>query len=147
MSGHTYSAHPYSAKAALEVLRYVLKHGLIKQSEKKGAVLKKKLDEAASQSGIIGDVRGKGLLLGIEFVADQKTKKVFPPEQAITQLIVSEAKKRGLIVYPSKAGIDSGEGDAVIIAPPFTISDGEMEELISIFSETVAAVEKNLKKD
>lgn len=56
-------------------------------------------------------------------------------------------EKRGLIVYPSKAGIDSGEGDAVIIAPPFTISDGEMEELISIFSETVAAVEKNLKKD
>ncbi|PTU28869.1 aspartate aminotransferase family protein [Bacillus subtilis] len=147
MSGHTYSAHPYSAKAALEVLRYVLKHGLIKQSEVKGAVLRKKLEEAASQSGIIGDVRGKGLLLGIEFVADKKTKKVFPPEQAVTQLIVSEAKKRGLIVYPSKAGIDSGEGDAVIIAPPFTISDGEVEELISIFSETVAAVEKNLKKD
>lgn len=109
-------------------------------------MLKKKLDEAASQSGIIGDVRGKGLLLGVEFVADQKTKKVFPQEQTITQIIVSEAKKRGLIVYPSKAGIDSGEGDAVIIAPPFTISDGEMEELISIFSETVAAVEKNLKR-
>lgn len=58
-------------------------------------MLKKKLDEAASQSGIIGEVRGKGLLLGIEFVADQKTKKVFPPEQAITQLIVSEAKNAG----------------------------------------------------
>nr|MDH3084321.1 hypothetical protein [Bacillus subtilis] len=70
---------------------------------------------------------------------------MFPPEQAVTQIIVSEAKKRGLIVYPSKAGIDSGEGDAVIIAPPFTISDGEMEELISIFSETVAPVKK-LKK-
>lgn len=105
-------------------------------------MLKEKLDEAASQSGIIGDVRGKGLLLGVEFVADQKTKKVFPPEQAVTQIIVSEAKKRGLIVYPSKAGIDSGEGDAVIIAPPFTISDGEMEELISIFQKQLRRSKK-----
>lgn len=109
-------------------------------------MLKKKLDEAASQSGIIGDVRGKGLLLGVEFVADQKTKKVFPPEQAVTQLIVSEAKKRGLIVYPSKAGIDSGEGDAVIIAPPFTISDGEMEEPYLYFFRNSCSGRKKLKK-
>lgn len=143
MSGHTYSAHPFSAKAALEVLRYVIRHGLIKQSEEKGFKLKKKLEEMMHRSGIIGDVRGKGLLLGVEFVANKKTKRVFPQDQSMTQRIISEAKKRGLIVYPSKAGIDSGEGDAVIIAPPFTISDGEMEELISTFSETVAEVEKN----
>ena len=143
MSGHTYSAHPFSAKAALEVLRYVIRHGLIKQSEEKGFKLKKKLEEMMHRSGIIGDVRGKGLLLGVEFVADKKTKRVFPQDRSMTQCIISEAKKRGLIVYPSKAGIDSGEGDAVIIAPPFTISDGEMEELISTFSETVAEVEKN----
>ncbi len=92
-------------------------------------------------------MRGKGLLLGVEFVSDKKTKNVFPPEQAVTQRMIGEAKKRGLIVYPAKAGIDSGEGDAVIIAPPFTISDGEAKELISIFSETVVAVEKILKKD
>jgi adenosylmethionine-8-amino-7-oxononanoate aminotransferase len=143
MSGHTYSAHPYSAKAALEVLRYVIRHGLIKQSEEKGFKLKKKLEAMMHRSGIIGDVRGKGLLLGVEFVADKKTKRVFPQERSMTQRIISEAKKRGLIIYPAKAGIDSGEGDAVIIAPPFTISDEEMEELISTFSETVAEVEKN----
>ncbi|MEC1614597.1 aspartate aminotransferase family protein [Bacillus mojavensis] len=143
MSGHTYSAHPYSAKAALEVLRYVSRHGLIKQSEEKGFKLKKELEAMMHRSGIIGDVRGKGLLLGVEFVADKKTKRVFPQDRSMTQRIISEAKKRGLIVYPAKAGIDSGEGDAVIIAPPFTISDEEMEELISTFSETVAEVEKN----
>ncbi|MCY8855683.1 aspartate aminotransferase family protein [Bacillus atrophaeus] len=147
MSGHTYSANPYSARAALEVLKYVEKHDLLKKSEEKGEVLKKKLTDLMNQSDMIGDVRGKGLLLGVEFVANKKTKQAFPPELSVGQHIISAAKKRGLIIYPAKPGIDSGEGDAVIIAPPFTISSAEMAELTDLFSDAVSEVEKKLKRD
>lgn len=77
MSGHTYSANPYCARAALEVLRYVKKHELLRQSEEKGVMLKRKLEEIKERSGVIGDVRGKGLLIGVEFVKDKTTKDVF----------------------------------------------------------------------
>ena len=59
MSGHTYSANPYCARAALEVLRYVKKYELLRQSEEKGVMLKRKLEEIKERSGVIGDVRGK----------------------------------------------------------------------------------------
>ncbi|MES1033800.1 aspartate aminotransferase family protein [Bacillus velezensis] len=147
MSGHTYSANPYCARAALEVLRYVKKHGLLRQSEEKGVMLKRKLEEIKERSGVIGDVRGKGLLIGVEFVKDKTTKDVFSKKQAFTEKIIKAAKKRGLLIYPAKPGIDSGEGDAVIIAPPFTISYAELDELSDLFSQAAEEVEKMMKKD
>ncbi|KXZ18183.1 hypothetical protein AXI59_17000 [Bacillus nakamurai] len=147
MSGHTYSANPYCARAALEVLRYVEKHNLLRQSEEKGAVLLRKLENVMEQSPIIGDVRGKGLLLGVEFVKDKSSKEVFQKNRSLTENIIKEAKKRGLLIYPAKPGIDSGEGDAVIIAPPFTISHAELEELTDKFSQAVKQVEKMMKRD
>lgn len=147
MSGHTYSANPYCARAALEVLRYVKKHELLRQSEEKGVMLKRKLEEIKERSGVIGDVRGKGLLIGVEFVKDKTTKDVFSKKQAFTEKIIKAAKKRGLLIYPAKPGIDSGEGDAVIIAPPFTISYAELDELSDLFSQAAEEVEKMMKKD
>ncbi|WP_145645781.1 aminotransferase class III-fold pyridoxal phosphate-dependent enzyme, partial [Bacillus paralicheniformis] len=146
MSGHTYSANPFSTRAALTVLRYMLKHDLVKQARIKGEKLKKMLKEVMKQSSIIGDVRGKGLLIGIEFVADRKSKKTFPSSMPVSALVISEAKKRGLLLYPSQAGIDGGGGDAVIIAPPLTISDQELEELIHIFKHAVHEIEKQAEK-
>ncbi|UWS63873.1 aspartate aminotransferase family protein [Bacillus paralicheniformis] len=146
MSGHTYSANPFSTRAALAVLRYILKHDLVKQARIKGEKLKKMLKEVMKQSSIIGEVRGKGLLIGIEFVADRKSKKTFPSSMPVSALVISEAKKRGLLLYPSQAGIDGGGGDAVIIAPPLTISDQELEELIHIFKHAVHEIEKQAEK-
>lgn len=147
MSGHTYSANPYCARAALEVLRYVKKHELLRQAEEKGAILMRKLEQIKERSGVIGDVRGKGLLIGVEFVKDKTTKEVFPKKQGFTEKMIKEAKKRGLLIYPSKPGIDSGEGDAVIIAPPFTISHAELDELSDLFSQAAEEVEKMMKRD
>lgn len=147
MSGHTYSANPYCARAALEVLRYVKKHELLRQSEEKGVMLKRKLEEIKERSGVIGDVRGKGLLIGVEFVKDKTTKDIFSKKQGFTEKIIKAAKKRGLLIYPAKPGIDSGEGDAVIIAPPFTISYAELDELSDLFSQAAEEVEKMMKKD
>lgn len=145
MSGHTYSANPFSARAALAVLRYILKHDLVKQAEIKGEKLKRMLKEVMKQSSIIGDVRGKGLLLGIEFVADQKAKDISFFNAGVGSRHF-RSEKRGLLLYPSQAGIDGGGGDAVIIAPPLTISDKEMEELIEIFKHAVYEIEKQAEK-
>ncbi|KAA6482580.1 aspartate aminotransferase family protein [Bacillus swezeyi] len=146
MSGHTYSANPFSAAAALSVLRYIVKHDLPRQAETKGIKLKKKLREAMKHSNIIGDIRGKGMLLGVEFVADQKSKKIFPSTMSVSARIIAEAKSRGLLIYPAQAGIDGGGGDAVIIAPPLTISETELDELVQLFKEAVDMIEKQAEK-
>ncbi|MCZ0067840.1 aspartate aminotransferase family protein [Bacillus sonorensis] len=146
MSGHTYSANPFSAAAALAVLRYIVKHDLPKKAAVKGERLKKELEEIMKQSKIIGDIRGKGLLLGVEFVSDKKSKTPFPASMELSARIISEAKRRGLLIYPAQAGIDGGEGDAVIIAPPLTVSEAEMKELVQIFRDSVHMVEKQAEK-
>ncbi|ATH92070.1 aspartate aminotransferase family protein [Bacillus glycinifermentans] len=146
MSGHTYSANPFSAAAALAVLRYIIKNDLPRKAVVKGDKLKKKLMDVMEQTGIIGEIRGKGLLLGVEFVSDQKSKKTFPVSLSVSRRIIAEAKKRGLLLYPAQAGIDGGGGDAVIIAPPLTVSEAEMEELVHIFRESVHEVEKQVEK-
>lgn len=101
MSGHTYSANPYCARAALEVLRYVKKHELLRQSEEKGVMLKRKLEEIKERSGVIGDVRGKGLLIGVEFVKDKTTKDVFRKTGLHRKII--KAAKTGPAYLPCKA--------------------------------------------
>ncbi|MFN2745700.1 MULTISPECIES: aspartate aminotransferase family protein [Bacillus] len=146
MSGHTYSANPFSAAAALSVLRYIIKHDLPRQAATKGKRLKNRLRDVMKQSNIIGDIRGKGLLLGVEFVSDKKSKKPFPSSLSVSARIISEAKRRGLLIYPAEAGIAGGGGDAVIIAPPLTITDHEMDELVFCLQEAVHAVEKQVEK-
>ena len=81
--------------------------------------------ELKGQFSFIGDIRGKGLLLGIEFVEDAATKTPFPRKAMVTQKIIALAKEKGLLVYPAGAGIDGVNGDAIIIAPPLTITKDE----------------------
>jgi adenosylmethionine-8-amino-7-oxononanoate aminotransferase len=140
MSGHTFSANPFSARAGLEVVRYCKTNHLCRQAEQKGEELMRKLNELKKQSKIIGDIRGKGLLIGVEFVRDKETKLPFPPENGLTEKVVKEAKRRGLLLYPSSAGMEN-EGNAVIISPPLTISKEEMQELFDLFTETVQTIE------
>src|SRR5690625_5159105 len=77
MSGHTYSANPQSAATALAVINYIQKNNLVEETAEKGAYLKEKIKQLAKDSPIIGDVRGKGLFIGVEFVANKKTKEPF----------------------------------------------------------------------
>lgn len=111
----------------------------------KGERLKKELEGIMKQSKIIGDIRGKGLLLGVEFVSDKKAKHHFPLQWSC-QRELFRSERRGLLIYPAQAGIDGGEGDAVIIAPPLTVSEAEMKELVQIFRDSVHMVEKQAEK-
>ncbi|MGG1217039.1 aspartate aminotransferase family protein [Priestia endophytica] len=147
MSGHTFSANPLSCATALSVLQYVEKHNLVDESAQKGAYLKKELLKLKERFSIIGDVRGEGLLLGVEFVEDKKTKEPFPTSAQLTNQIIQTAMQNGLLLYPSAAGIEGVRGDAVIISPPFTIKEGEIKELLCRFEKTLSSIEMRLKNN
>jgi len=139
MSGHTLSANPQSCAVSLAVLEYLEKNEINKEVECKGVYLKNQLEKLKGQFSFIGDVRGKGLLLGIEFVEDRDTKTPFPRKSLITQKVIALAKEKGLLVYPAGAGIDGVNGDAIIVSPPLTITKREIENLVFLLKETFAA--------
>ena len=136
MSGHTLSANPQACAAALAVLQYLEQNNIIQEVESKGVYLQDQLEKLKALFPFIGDVRGKGLLLGIEFVQDVDSKTPFPRNARITQRIVELAKEKGLLVYPAGAGIDGINGDSIIISPPLTITKIEMDELVHLLKET-----------
>jgi adenosylmethionine-8-amino-7-oxononanoate aminotransferase len=137
MSGHTLSANPQACAAALAVLKYLEQNNIIQEVESKGVYLQDQLEKLKALFPFIGDVRGKGLLLGIEFVQDVDSKTPFPRNARITQRIVELAKEKGLLVYPAGAGIDGINGDSIIISPPLTITKIEMDELVHLLKETL----------
>lgn len=144
MSGHTYSANPLSAATSLAVLEYIEKHHLIKRAEKIGNFLKTKLLDLKKEVTMIGDVRGKGLLLGVEFVEDRNLMRPFPATKKVTNLVIQKALEKGLLVYPANAGDEGITGDAIIIAPPLVITEDEVNELIKRFRDALLDVEQEL---
>ncbi|MDT8861161.1 aspartate aminotransferase family protein [Alkalihalobacillus sp. MEB130] len=129
MSGHTFSANPQSAAIALAVLNYLEKEKVVENVQRLGEMLLQKLDLLAKQNPIIGDIRGKGLLIGVEFHSKS--------HGSLTQKMVKTARDKGLLLYPSSAGVDGIEGDGIIIAPPLTIKEKELDELVALFAETL----------
>lgn len=144
MAGHTYSGNPLSAAVSLAVIRYMKKHQLPERADLSGRYLMNALKDVQTNHFIIGDVRGKGLLIGIEFVADRLSKTPFPAHAQMTHLVVETAKQNGLLVYPASAGEDGLGGAAVMIAPPLSITQQEMDELIQLFEQTITQVEQEV---
>ncbi|WP_404329017.1 aspartate aminotransferase family protein [Mesobacillus maritimus] len=145
MSGHTLSANPQSSAVALAVLEYLEKNNVIEDVEAKGTYLKNSLKKLKTLFPFIGDIRGKGLLIGIEFVGNPKTKQSFPRELNVTERVVKMAKDVGLLLYPATAGEDGKSGDAIIISPPLTITKREIEELVRLFTSALTKVQEELE--
>lgn len=145
MSGHTLSANPQSCAVALAVIEYMEKKRLLPQIAEKSRLLFQELEGVKQQFPFIGDIRGKGLLIGVEFVADKETKTPFSRHENVTAKAVNLALQHGLLLYPAQAGIDGINGDAVLIAPPLTISKQEIRELIRRLSIAFKALSEELQ--
>ena len=122
LHGFTYNAHPISLAAGRAVLQYLQKHKLVQAADDQqpgtpAQELRKALDSLLELPAV-GDVRGIGLLLGVEFVADKKTKAAFDPKKNFAGLVGQAAAKRGLLVYPMQGCVDGIAGDHLLIAPP-----------------------------
>ncbi|OEH93611.1 aspartate aminotransferase family protein [Bacillus solimangrovi] len=144
MSGHTYSANPQSAAVSLAVLDYIEKHDLVAASADNGEYLLHQLQPLLERYELIGNIRGKGLMVGVEFVANAFTKIPFDKALNVRDMIVQRAQHYGLLIYPSGAGIDGNAGDAVIIAPPLTIKKEEIDQLVEIFERAVYDIQDEL---
>jgi adenosylmethionine-8-amino-7-oxononanoate aminotransferase len=125
--GHTYMAHPTACAAALAVQEAIVEEQLLGRVRQQGVRLRELLGERLGAHPHVGDIRGRGLLLGLELVADRATKRPFPPERRLHARIRSEAMARGLMCYPNGGTIDGVRGDHVLLAPPYIVTDAELE--------------------
>ena len=129
--GHTYLGHPVATAAALAVVGKILDQRLTERSLRQGDKLSSALHECFGQHPHVGDIRGRGLFQAIELVADRKTKQPFDPSMGLAGKIKSAAFEAGLICYPMPGTRDGQSGDHVLLAPPFIITDKQIEELVS----------------
>jgi len=128
--GHTYMGHPVAAAAALAVLGRLLDDGLLERVSPMGAALRKGLESAFGQHPHVGDIRGRGLFLGLELVADRTTKEPFDPALRTSARLKAAAFDEGLICYPMSGTIDGQKGDHVLLAPPFIMEEHHIDEII-----------------
>ncbi|MED4912186.1 aspartate aminotransferase family protein [Brevibacillus centrosporus] len=146
MAGHTYSANPQSAAVSLAVLNYIEKNNLIEKSAENGAYLLQRLQGLADELPLVGDARGLGMLCGLEFVKNKQTKEPFALSENVSAKVIAKAFEKGLLVYPAVGGIDGVAGDSVILAPPLTITQEEIDTLIGILKEAIEAVQQELQQ-
>ena len=127
--GFTYSHHAVGAAVAREVLRLLETESLVEASETKGRALRALLDGRLAGHPNVGEIRGRGLMVGIELVADRDTHEPFPRADRLTERIVRTARADGLLLY-SGTGLANGiDGDAILLGPPFVVTDAELERI------------------
>lgn len=144
IGGHTFNAHPVTASVGLSVLDYLEKHQIIKGIENKGRLLSEGLKSIRDTQQIVGDVRGKGLMWGMEFVKDKESKLPFEPDLKVFHRVTLKALENGLVIYPVNGCVDGVRGDGILICPPLTITEQEINLLIQKLQETLDEVSKEI---
>jgi len=137
--GHTYLGHPTACAAALAVQQTVQEEGMLAKVRAKGMTLEGLLKERLGHHPAVGDMRGRGLFWGVEFVQDRAAKTPFPASLKLHAGIKREAMARGLMCYPMGGTLDGRSGDHLLIAPPFIVSDTELEMIVSRLGEAIDA--------
>jgi adenosylmethionine-8-amino-7-oxononanoate aminotransferase len=138
--GFTYSHHVVGAAVARAVLSTLRSEHLVEASREKGETLAKLLVEALADDPHVGDVRGRGLMVGVELVEDRSTARPFPRADRVTERVVGAAREAGLLVYSSTGCADGTDGDLLMFGPPFVITDDEMTEAVAISAAAVATI-------
>jgi adenosylmethionine-8-amino-7-oxononanoate aminotransferase len=138
--GHTYLGHPVACAASLAVQRAIRVEGLLANVTTLGARLDALLRERLGAHPNVGDIRGRGFFRGIELVADRASKAALPPGDKVHSRIKSVAMAHGLLCYPAGGTVDGAQGDHVLLAPPFNVSIGHLEELVDKLAGAIEQV-------
>ena len=138
--GHTFMAHPVACAAAVATIQTIGDQKLLQAVNQQGAMLKRELESALSDFPYIGDIRGKGLFLGIELVADKVSKIPLPNSTLADKKIKQQAMKNGLMCYPMGGTIDGVNGHHILLAPPFIIERSHIDELVEKLTRTLREV-------
>jgi adenosylmethionine-8-amino-7-oxononanoate aminotransferase len=143
-AGHTLNANAVSCAAGLVVIQYILDHHLVENSKARGEQLTAGLNSMMDRHPSLGDVRGKGLMVGFELVKARATKEPYDPAKHVSVLLERAALQRGLVTYPCTGSIEGVAGDMVLMAPPLVINGAEIDEILKILDESLTEVEAAL---
>ena len=135
--GFTYSHGPVAAAVGNEVLRILEDEDLVTGSATKGDRLKADLVAALGSHPNVGDIRGRGLLVGLELVADRESRAPYPRSARLTEAVVRGARERGVLVYSGTGNADGTNGDTILLGPPFVITDDEMGRIVEVLAEVI----------
>jgi adenosylmethionine-8-amino-7-oxononanoate aminotransferase len=135
--GFTYSHSPVGAAVAGEVLRILETENLVEASATKGERLLALLRARLGDHPNVGEIRGRGLLVGVELVADRATRRSFPRTAHLIEGVMAHARDEGLLLYHGTGNEDGTNGDTILLGPPFVISDAELEKIAEILGRAV----------
>jgi adenosylmethionine-8-amino-7-oxononanoate aminotransferase len=138
--GQTYNAHAVGCAAALAVQRVIQDEGLLGRVAVAGERLRALLTERFGNHRNVGDIRGRGLLLALELVEDRATKAPFDAALRLHERAKAEAFARGLLIYPGGGTADGRRGDHILLAPPYNVTNEELEMIVDMLSDTLDAV-------
>ena len=139
----TFSHHPVACAAGVATMRYLKKHKLVERCAQMGRVLHDRIRLLADLPHV-GDVRGRGLLAGIEFVEDESSRSPFPRSLKFAERFADAALDAGLTVWPNVGHADGVNGDLVMVAPPFIITEQEIAEIVGRFTMALAKTTASL---
>jgi adenosylmethionine-8-amino-7-oxononanoate aminotransferase len=136
LHAQTFSHHATLCAAGVATIKYLTKNRLVERCAEMGAVLHSQLQPLRSLP-YVGDVRGKGLLAGIEFVADKNTRSSVPRAAVFAETFAAAALDLGLIVWPNAGQLSDGSGDLAMLAPPFVIDENQVGEMVTLLSRAL----------
>jgi len=140
LTGHTFTGHTAACAAGVAVQRIVARDGLVARVRSEGEVFRRLLAEALAGLEAVGDIRGRGFFVGVEFVADRDSREPFDPQLQIAARIGRRAAADGLLCYPTPGNIDGVNGDSIILAPPYIATREELAEIAARFAAAAHAV-------
>jgi adenosylmethionine-8-amino-7-oxononanoate aminotransferase len=138
----TMAGNPLACAVGLKVLEIIERDGLVEAAARKGRLLQERLRQALDAE-VIGEVRGRGLLVGIELVQDQAAKQPFPADLRAAARLDHICREMGLLIYPGTGTAGGEAGDHVLLIPPLTISEAELDQVV----QTLAAATRRLARE
>jgi adenosylmethionine-8-amino-7-oxononanoate aminotransferase len=136
--GFTFSHSPVGAVVAREVLRILHDEDLVEASATKGERLIGLLRDRLTDHPAVGEIRGRGLMVGLELVADRETRLPYPRAARLTEAVVGAARRRGVLVYSGTGNADGTDGDTILLGPPFIVTDDELVRIADVLGEAVS---------
>jgi len=144
--GHTWDGAPLPCAVGLAVIDLLVERGLVDRVRERGPALRDELEAALAGTGIVGKVRGRGFLLGVDLVDPRDRESFLPDELDVAELVDRVAFEHGLLVTSTHSTPDGFAGDATLLAPAFTSADEELAEMIERFAETIGEVERRVEE-
>jgi adenosylmethionine-8-amino-7-oxononanoate aminotransferase len=141
LHAQTFSHHPVACAAGIAALEYLDRHDLVARCAARGELLHRRLSRLLEYQSV-GDVRGRGLLAGIELVSNRERRTPWPRSEKVAERVAQLAMEEGLVIWPNTGHANGIDGDLIVLAPPFVISEEEIEEIVSRLARVLQRMTK-----